>query len=398
MLRIDEAERRARLAVRHRLAPGTQATDPVTTARDLVGLHATDPMTVYLSARARTAGLTRDALSAALYEERSLLRVVGMRTTMVVVPHDLAAIIDAACARAAGTTERARLTRWLGSSGAVPGDAGAWLNAVEGETVAALEDLGETTAAELVARVPGLRVRIPFGEGRTWQGTVGVSTRILFLLAAEGRVIRGRPRGSVVSSLYRWAPMDRWVPGGLPSMPTDEARAGLVRRWLGAYGPGTLADLRWWTGWPLRDLRHALAAVATAEVDLGGEVGLVLAEDAEPEAAPPEGPWAALLPSLDPTVMGWARRDWFLGPHRAALFDRNGNAGPTAWWNGRVVGGWAQRPDGEVVVRLLEDPGEEAARALRDAAGEVGAWLGQVRVVPRFRTPLEAELAGARQG
>jgi len=96
--------------------------------------------------------------------------------------------------------------------------------------------------------------------------------------------------------------------------------------------------------------------------------------------------------------MGWARRDWFLGPHRAALFDRNGNAGPTAWWNGRVVGGWAQRPDGEVVVRLLEDPGEEAARALRDAAGEVGAWLGQVRVVPRFRTPLEAELAGARQG
>ena len=221
----------------------------------------------------------------------------------------------------AGTTERARLTRWLGSSGAVPGDAGAWLNAVEGETVAALEDLGEATASDLVARVPGLRVQIPFGEGRTWQGTVGVSTRILFLLAAEGRVIRGRPRGSVVSSLYRWAPMDRWVPGGLPSMPTDEARAGLVRRWLGAYVPPE-----------------------------------------EEEAAPPEEPWAALLPSLDPTVMGWARRDWFLGPHRAALFDRNGNAGPTAWWNGRVVGGWAQRPDGEVVVRLLEDPGEEAAR------------------------------------
>ncbi|MDQ4125852.1 MAG: winged helix DNA-binding domain-containing protein, partial [Actinomycetota bacterium] len=81
--------------------------------------------------------------------------------------------------------------------------------------------------------------------------------------------------------------------------------------------------------------------------------------------------------------------------HRAALFDRNGNAGPTVWWDGRVVGGWAQHPGGEVVVRLLEDTGVEAAAAVAEEAARLEEWLGDVRVTPRFRTPLEKELCGA---
>ena len=36
----------------------------------------------------------------------------------------------------------------------------------------------------------------------------------------------------------------------------------------------------------------------------------------------------ALLPALDPTPMGYVERDWFLGPHAPALFDRSGNIGP----------------------------------------------------------------------
>jgi hypothetical protein len=99
-----------------------------------------------------------------------------------------------------------------------------------------------------------------------------------------------------------------------------------------------------------------------------------------------------LLPALDPTVMGWAERDWYLGAHRTALFDRNGNAGPTIWADGRVVGGWAHRADGTVAVRLLEDVGAEVTGAVDTAAGQLEAWLGERRFTPRFRTPLEKEL------
>jgi hypothetical protein len=179
----------------------------------------------------------------------------------------------------------------------------------------------------------------------------------------------------------------------VPDLPVAEARADLVRRWLRAFGPGTAADLRWWTGWTARDVSQALAAVRPVEVELeGGGVGLVLADDVEPAAA--SAPWVALLPGLDTTVMGWFQRDWYLGPHGPALFDRSGNPGPTVWADGRIVGGWTQRTDGEVVFRLLEDVGAETARAVEAAAARLGEWIGGVRVTPRFRTPLERELGG----
>jgi hypothetical protein len=133
-----------------------------------------------------------------------------------------------------------------------------------------------------------------------------------------------------------------------------------------------------------------VAGAGAVEVDLDGAAGLALPGDLEP--VPPPEPWAALLPALDPTVMGWSGRAWYLGAHGPALFDRSGNPGPTVWWDGRIVGGWAQRRDGEIAVRLLEDPGAEAAAAIGAAAGRLRAWLGDVRVTPRFRTPLEREL------
>ena len=100
----------------------------------------------------------------------------------------------------------------------------------------------------------------------------------------------------------------------------------------------------------------------------------------------------ALLPALDPTVMGWVEREWFLDGHGKALFDRSGNAGPTVWAGGRVVGGWAQRASGEVVFRLLTDVGAESEAMIAAQAARLEAWIGSVRVTPRFRTPLEREL------
>jgi hypothetical protein len=171
----------------------------------------------------------------------------------------------------------------------------------------------------------------------------------------------------------------------------EAARAELASRWLAAFGPASVTDLKWWTGWTLGRARAALSAIEAVEVDLDGEPGFVLPGDLEPEPEPEA--WAAFLPSLDPTVMGWKERDWYLGEHAPALFDRNGNAGPTVWWNGRVVGGWAGRKDGEMAFRLLEDVGAEAVRAIEAEAEQLAAWLGEAKVTPRFATPLAKELS-----
>ena len=361
-------------------------------SNDLVGLHASDPVSVYLAAWSRVRGFETTALDAALYEARSLLKILGMRRTMFVLPVELAGVIQAACTESIASGERPRLVKMIRDAG-IASDAERWLEGVEAETVEALHRLGEATAAELTKEVEGLRAQIPFGAGKTWQGQVGVSTRLLFLLAAEGRIIRGRPKGTLVSSLYRWAPLDRWVPGGLPKPPGDEARVELVRRWLATFGPGSTKDIRWWTGWTVAQVKKALARIGPVEVELDdGSTGWLLPDDLEPTPAP-SSPWVALLPALDPTTMGWQARDWYLGEHRRQLFDTNGNAGPTIWLDGRVVGGWIQRRDGEIAYRLLEDVGGEAADLVAARAIGLRTWLGDLRFIPRFRTPLERELS-----
>jgi hypothetical protein len=354
-----------------------------------VALHATDPATVHLAAAARLREPAVEPVERALYDDRVLLRLLGMRRTMFVVPVELAPVVQAACTLAIAVRERRRQVELL--QGAELGaDIEPWLAEVEEATIRALAARGQATAAELAADVPGLRQQVLMAAGKSYGGWVNMTNRILMLLAAEGRIVRGRPRGSWISSQYRWSPMEAWLPGGMAELPPDRARVELVRAWLRAYGPATVADLRWWTGCTAGEVGRALLEVGPVEVEMDGQTGLLLPEDAEPVES--IGPWVALLPALDPTVMGWSRREWFLGEHGPALFDRSGNPGPTVWWDGRIVGGWAQRRDGQVAVRLLEDVGAEAAAAVDAEAERLSRWLGPIRVTPRIRTPLERTL------
>ena len=388
MRQIGIEERRARLGLRHHLA-GTARAGVVEVAGDLVGLHATDPASVYLAARARTLDPGVAAVEQALYEDRALVRILGMRRTMFVEPVELMGVVQAACTDAIATQQRRLLADLVGRAG-LADDPPGWIEEVEKVAVRALEARGGATATELAKDDPRLAQQIVLAEGKPYEGRQSVVSRILLLLAAEGRIVRGRPRGSWVSGQYRWSVVDAWLPDGVPPWSLQEAQAELVRRWLRGFGPATIADVKWWTGLPMGQVRRAVAETGAVEVDLDGTPGLVLPDDLDPVPAP--GPWVALLPALDPTTMGWAGRDFYLGPHRPALFDRNGNAGPTIWLDGHVVGGWAQRATGEVVLRLLEDVGTDATEAIEAEAARLTAWLTPLRVTPRFRTPLEREL------
>ncbi|MFE3786473.1 DNA glycosylase AlkZ-like family protein [Streptomyces goshikiensis] len=274
---ITTAERRHRLGRRHRLAPSARATSAAQAADAVVALHTTDAATVFLSARAR---LAEDGQG-----------------------------LDAA-----------------------------WLAPAEADALAALDAQGASTGSQISAAVPALRQKITISRGKKYETETSVATRVIRLLAADGRIRRDRPRGSWTSSQFRWVHTEPW-----PALPAAEARAEIARRWLHAYGPATEADLRWWTGWTLTDVRKALAAAGARQVRLDdGSTAIVSPGDAAPEPAPE--PWAALLPGLDPSGMGWA------------------------------------------------DPGRAAEEAGTAEAVRLAQWLGEARVTPRFRTPLEREL------
>lgn len=385
--KVGVAERRARVGIRHRLAAGTQASSVADAAAAMVVLHATDAPSVYLQARARMTVTSPADIGRELYEQRSALRMLAMRRTLFLVPLSDVPIVHAAASRAVAVAERKRTVAILADAGVGP-DPAALLEELEAVGLAAVRERGEATTAELTAVDPRLGQRITMARGKPWEGTISVSQKVFFHLALDGRIGRARPRGTWIAGQFHWSPIERWLPDGIPELPVEGARAELVRRWLRTFGPGTRDDIRWWTGWTVAAVRQALAAVDAIEVDLdGGETGYLLPNDMEPVEQP--APWVALLPALDATTMGWTSRDWYLGPHRKALFDSSGNAGPTIWADGRIVGGWTQRSDGGVVQFLLEHVGTETRQGIDAEAERLKEWIGPTRIRVSFPPPIQ---------
>lgn len=390
MREINNLERRNRLAVRHRLS--AQASTVEDAASAIYGFHSSDPATVYLSAWARVSGFEVGHLEDALYEERSLVRILGMRRTMFVVPVDTAPEVHCSSTMALIAGQQKRLADLIEAE-EISTDGQAWVEDVSRRTLAAIEDRGAAAATELTKDVPELGDKLIYRKkDGTVVGSFGVSTRILFLLATEGRIIRARPKGTWVSALYRWTTVENWIGGSLTGLDPDRARVGLLGRWLGGFGPATESDIKWWTGWNLTQVRRAIEELEVAVVTTQEGQAYVMADDIDPVPSP--GPWVALLPSLDPTVMGWKERGWYLTGNEDRLFDRNGNAGPTVWADGLIVGGWGQRENGQIALRLLEDVGTEKEKAIEQRADQLERWLDGTIVKPRFRSPLDKELAG----
>lgn len=393
MLRMDDAQRRARLVRRHRLAPGHYAFSPVDATTGVVALHATDPATVYLSVLARCPDATLMDVSAAMYDDVSLVKMIGMRRTMFVAPTELGPVVHSAAGVEIAARLRKTLVKQLSTlptEPAVEPDIEAWLAEVEDSTEQALLARSEAFANELSEDEPRLRTCILPTTDKKYDVKRNITSLVLTLMGADGRIVRSRPGGTWLSRMHRWKATRSIWPEGMPDVPELEARVALATAWLRAFGPATVRDLQWWSGWTLGTTRQVLAAMQTVDVELEGGAGIVLADDAEPEAA--VEPAAALLPALDPTPMGWQERSFFLGPHKAQLFDRNGNIGPTVWWDGRIVGGWGMKGP-EIVWRVLGDVGAEAETAIAKMAAGLQDRLEAASVIPSFRTPLERELS-----
>ncbi len=386
---IDAAERRSRLAVRHRLVAGERVDSVEEITASLLALHSSDPVTVYLSAAARMAHPNLAAVDAALYEQRSLLRHHAMRRTLWIFGHDAARLAHHSATLAVGRAERRRLLGMLEAGGV--DDPDPWLKAAAADVTALLAEAGPLAAREIGARLPALAIPIPVGGGK-FATTQAAHSRVLLQLGFEGHILRARPTGTWINGQYRYAAVGDWFPGGFGELDTREAAAGLARLWLAAFGPGTRADLQWWAGWTVATTTRALADVGAVEVELDEGVGHVLPDDVD--APPPAPPSAALLPGLDPSTMGWKQRDFHLDPADVPLlFDRNGNGGPTAWVDGRIVGGWHHRKDGTVALHLTRDVGAGAREALRERAAMIEQLLGEVRFTVRFPSPVRATLS-----
>jgi len=143
---------------------------------------------------------------------------------------------------------------------------------------------------------------------------------------------------------------DSWLRAG-PWADESTAIEHLVRRYLGAFGPASLADIAQWSGLPVARIRPGVAAVE-ASGDLmafrseRGRALIDLADAPRPSddiAAPPR-----LLPMWDSTVLAFADRSRMLSDEdRTRVIARNGDTLPVFLVDGLVAGRWWATAEGK---------------------------------------------------
>jgi hypothetical protein len=330
-----------------------------------------------------------------------LTRVHCMRMTVHAVPSDEVPFFFQAYVERHAQAEFQGWESLLVQAGICQeGEAEALLKQLHRRVLDVLTEKGPSTARQISQAVPELKARIRHDVGKPYEGEFGIGSRLMLTMSVLGLLVRARPRGTWRSNLYEYAALSDWLPDVDPeSVTPQEARAWLVRRYLAAFGPATLDDVQWWTGFSKGETEEALGTLKPAAVEVSieglGDGYLMLAEDAQRlrDFARPDAPYVFLLPGLDPYIMGYGDRRRFLAAgHRAKVFDRAGNAMPTLWVNGRVVGAWGQRRDGSVVHGLFEPVGEEERASLAGEVRRLEGFLGGEFLPPRTHTPFTRAL------
>ena len=153
-----------------------------------------------------------------------------------------------------------------------------------------------------------------------------------------------------------------------PLPPLLGATETVLRRYLAAFGPGSLADAAAWAGVAQRDLAQAWDSVAVVRYrdEAGRELG-----DLPRRSIPPAGtvPPVRFLARWDQALLAFADRDRILPPELVPL--NLGLAGAqTVTVDGRIAASWTARADrGRALVRV--QPHFDLARsAVDDIIGE----------------------------
>lgn len=312
------------------------------------GVYGTTPACVPAVA-ARTTGPVLDQLDELLHESRTLVRVRCMRGSLYAVPRDwLPAVVGATA-----TVVRRDKLRTLKAAG---------LDEREYERHAAA--IEQALAGEPLTPA-ALRERLGGGLDPT------PLSYVMGVMRRELRLVYARNRGWTADA-YTHARWEDWVGEPVTPLPPAEARAALARIYAGAFGPATVRDLAWWTGWTQRDARAAMS-----------DAGLEPAE-----GAPEPVDDARLLGIWDAYVMGYQDRSRWIEPGDLPLvYDRMGNAASVVLARGRAVAVWElDRDTGRVRVAPFDGRRLADAWELVEAAtARLGTALGLALTPQRSR-------------
>ena len=340
--------------------------DPVTALETFGGLQAQEPASPYLALWTRLRSFEAADLERAFHERRAVKATLMRITLHAVSSRDYRLLLPA-------LLPMLRVLRRRG-----------WADRPEAPRVSALVE-----AVEAFAATPRGNTEIRELLGGMLEGLV--ADDVWWLVRRQSTLVHvpdGVPwafgRRPMMIAADAWLADDGFA---------EEAAAleHLVRRYLGAFGPATAADISQWAGLSTAALRPAIDAVAERRaIDARGRVLLDVADAPLPDPGTPAPP--RLLPMWDSTLLAFEDRTRIVSDDdRARVIARNGDVAPTFLVDGRVAGlWWAVHEGGRTHIEL--EPFRPLAAADRAALRTEGERLAgfleplEPRVYARYRT------------
>lgn len=214
--------------------------------QDIAGLNSITATTPYLSLFNRIKDFKRSMLDEEMYEKKRLYRLRLMRGTLFIVtrnflPIAYSATIDRTQKRLAGFRKRYKLSERE-------------FEELKNEIVGVLGK-GEKTTVQIRKE---LRTSIEI-------------SLILRLLMEDVPLLRGRPLGTWKGEQFRYSLVRKNI---ILRMNKEKAKILLIEKFLEAFGPATLKDVAWWSGFSKKESKMILEEVKT--IDIGD--GLLLPE------------------------------------------------------------------------------------------------------------------------
>jgi uncharacterized protein YcaQ len=362
------------------LIEDTKNDDIVRITRDIGGLHATGATTPYLSLLARTNSFTRQNLVSELYKKKSLARIRYVRKTLYILPKEMLPSAFAAVKRNAEVMTAQHL-----------------------EFMQLTPDRYKSLSRKIlkILKHKGLTLL----EIRKGLGAVPNLSYILRMMCFQGLLIRGIPKAGWKSNLHSYYPFREYYPDlDLNAVKEEDGQESVIRNYLFAFGPATVNDISWWTGFTKGQVKKILDRFKedTREIEIEGLTGpYVLFADQEEKIKQREASThktVNLLPCLDPYLMGYKDRDRYLDVTRLDyIYDRSGNATSSILCDGQIVGVWDFQ---EPVFKyfLFEDVDDEVIRSIQAQAEKTGRFISGQDVQPRNcsrMVPLPKRTAGS---
>jgi len=362
----DRALNRALLERQGLLA--RQRTTPLAMVEHLVGMQAQVPENPYVALWSRLAAFAPEDLSARI-ERRDAVRAQLMRSTIHLVSardclafHPITAEVLAKVFRPP------------------------WLAGLRGA------DVGEVVAAGLESLTDEPRTRADLAAVLAPRWPDADPLALAYAVTYNAPLVQVPPRGLWgATAQARWAPAEAYV--GAPVAAEPDV-AAVVRRYLAAFGPATVADIRTWSG--LAGLRTVVDRLRPGLRSFRDERGRELLDVEDGRLPDPATPAPVrFLPEYDNVGLSHAdRARLFAGLGPGAPLPRGGRAIGTLLVDGFYRANWQVTEDGDeatlTIDRFVAHPGDppDSAEAIA-AEGEgllafltPGAAARRVRFVP----------------